>query len=156
MPTQDPAAHANRRRINAVHATRKMGMRKRTRNIIGIIIIIGVLAFLISSSVIDSYKYYYTVDEVLKKSDELAGKDIKMAGSVKDKSIIMKKSEAGCSFVLSGDSGEMAVDYKGQVPDTFKNNIPVVVEGRFYPDKGMKAVSLLTKCASKYEEKVKN
>jgi len=129
-------------------------MKKRTRNIIGILVILSVLAFLITSSIINSYKYYHTVDEVALKLSEFTGKDIKLAGSVKKGSVLLRKSESGCDFVIVGEKAEIPVSYRGQVPDTFKDEIPVVVEGRIKEDGSFRAEALLTKCASKYEEKL--
>lgn len=129
-------------------------MNKKKKNIAGIIIIVVVLGLLITTSIMNSYKYYYTVDEALEKYSELSSKDIKLAGSVKDGTVKLKEQGRGCVFVLSGEASEITIDYTGQVPDTFTAKVPVVVEGELLSREDFKAYSLLTKCASKYEEKL--
>ena len=130
-------------------------MKRKTRNIVGTLIILVVFGFLLSTSIRNSYKYYYTVEEAISKSKELSGKEIKIAGIVKKGSVSLKKGESALSFILAGTNKELKVDYKGQIPDTFKEETPVVIEGKFSSDTEFNARVLLTKCASKYEEKLK-
>ncbi len=129
-------------------------MKRKNRNIAGIIIIAAVLMFLITTSIVKSYKYYYTVDEALGKYNVLMGKDIKIAGDVKKGSISSKGVESGVYFTIVGNESELSVNYNGQVPDTFKEEIPVVLEGRLGENSSFTADSLLTKCASRYESKL--
>jgi cytochrome c-type biogenesis protein CcmE len=129
-------------------------MKRRTRNIIGAVIIAAVLIALVLTSIFNSYKYYHTVDEVVENYSELKDIDIKIAGDVKEGSVSGKGVEAGAEFILTGKAHEIAVDYSGQVPDTFKEGMPVVVEGRLKNSGLFTAYSLLTKCASRYEAKL--
>ena len=46
----------------------------------------------------------------------------------------------------------MFVDYKGVVPDTFKDGAEVIVEGSVLSDGSFKARVLMTKCPSKYQK----
>ena len=43
------------------------------------------------------------------------------------------------------------VVYRGLAPDTFTDDVDVVVEGRLEPDGTFRATSLLAKCGSRYE-----
>ena len=46
----------------------------------------------------------------------------------------------------------LPVTYQGIIPDTFKENAEVVVEGFYHPQKTVfRATTLLAKCPSKYE-----
>ena len=50
----------------------------------------------------------------------------------------------------------LRVQFKGALPDTFKEDVEVIVEGRFTPDgQVFVAKTLVTKCPSKYEEQSK-
>jgi cytochrome c-type biogenesis protein CcmE len=43
------------------------------------------------------------------------------------------------------------VVYRGLAPDTFTDDVDVVVEGRLMPDGTFRATTLLAKCGSRYE-----
>jgi cytochrome c-type biogenesis protein CcmE len=46
------------------------------------------------------------------------------------------------------------VNYKGALPDTFKEGAEVVVTGTLHESGTMAATDVLAKCASRYEEKL--
>jgi cytochrome c-type biogenesis protein CcmE len=55
-------------------------------------------------------------------------------------------------FVMTEGGATLPVRYTGIVPDTFKDEAEVVVEGVLNPDKAsFQAHTLLAKCPSKYE-----
>jgi cytochrome c-type biogenesis protein CcmE len=54
-------------------------------------------------------------------------------------------------FDLRGDAARLPVEYRGAIPEMFRVDRQVIVEGRMGDDGVFHADVLLTKCASKYE-----
>ena len=99
--------------------------------------------------------YYLTVDELLARGAAAYGEDVRLSGkvlpdSVEDDpatntlrfSIADKKNTAGTSI---------PVVYSGVVPDAFKADADVVLEGKLTTAGAFEADNLLVKCPSKYQ-----
>lgn len=118
-------------------------------------LIFGSIGYLMWSGVSDSMIYYYTVSEVCERGEELTGKGIRVSGHVQPGSIVRGDAGSQVAFVVFERDAEKAIDvtYRGVIPDTFKDNAEVVVEGTFDPSaRHFEATTLLAKCPSKYEE----
>lgn len=123
--------------------------------LVGFLIIIGALVYLGAMVFQSSLQYYVTVSEFLATPEKYRGKTLKVAGKVKDGSIL--KSGEGTPvihFTITDSGGDLAVVYAGLVPDTFKAGGDVVATGKMAPDGHFQASHILAKCASKYEAKV--
>jgi cytochrome c-type biogenesis protein CcmE len=96
----------------------------------------------------DASQYYMTVSEFQENPGKYEGKRLRLAGKVKPGSI--ESSNNLHRFVVEDLGREIPVTYQGLVPDTFKEGVEVVVEGRGgrIP---FEAQSLMAKCASKYQ-----
>ncbi|MDQ3328969.1 MAG: cytochrome c maturation protein CcmE, partial [Chloroflexota bacterium] len=55
------------------------------------------------------------------------------------------------TFTAADDTGRVQVTYGGVVPDIFKDNVEVVLEGSYGSDRVFNADTLLAKCPSKFE-----
>ena len=98
--------------------------------------------------------YYYTVSEVQSKGEELAGMGIRISGHVQPGSISPSADGTVVDFEIYEKSTgrSLEITYSGLIPDTFKDNAEVVVEGVYSPsDPAFNASTLLAKCPSKYE-----
>ena len=96
--------------------------------------------------------YYLTVDELLARNDAAYGERVRVMGKVEDGSLVKSSETNTYRFaVTGGDSASLPVVYSGMVPDTFKQNADVVVEGSLTRAGTFEADSLLVKCSSKYE-----
>ncbi len=126
--------------------------------IVLISIIFGALViYMMFSSLKETTVYYHTVSEVLNKQIHGNPDGIRVSGVVKEGSI--KKVNDSNLYLFSildnSTKKELKVKYKGIVPDNFKDNAPVVVEGKMDYDKNIFfANTILLKCPSKYEKKV--
>ena len=97
----------------------------------------------------ETFQYYMTVSEYLESPSKYEGRKLKLAGRVKKDSL---RSEGDRHrFVVEDQGKEIAVNYQGLAPDTFKEGVEVVVEGRGPQIPPFVAESLMAKCASKYE-----
>lgn len=102
--------------------------------------------------------YYQTTSEFLASADEYVGRNVRINGKVVAGSIVRQEVSATnnlpvIDFVI-GDtlSAHVPVRYIGTtVPDAFRAEADVVVEGRFGENGVLDAKRLLAKCPSKYE-----
>ena len=135
--------------------------RKKTKFMAGLTVIVICLLYLVVSGFQKSAMYYFTVTELEAREADFVGKQIKLAGKVVPGSIRKDGRDLTIQFQIweplegSPDafSGQRSVRYKGIVPDTFKDDADVVLEGRVGPDGTFHAEVLLAKCPSKYEGK---
>src|SRR5688500_4319436 len=105
----------------------------------------GVLLY---STLGESAQYYKHVDEVMVQPDAWYGKPLQVHGYAKD--IRRKRDSLDYSFEMHSNGQVLRATYTGIVPDTFKNDSEVVLEGRLGPD-GFHATGVTAKCPSKYE-----
>jgi len=94
-------------------------------------------------------QYYMTVSEYVGNEAKYEGRKIKLAGIVKLGSLEVNADHY--EFVVEDLGKSIAVSYIGLAPDTFKEGVEVVVEGRAKNEAVFEANYLMAKCASKYE-----
>ena len=90
----------------------------------------------------------------MEKSENLSDRGIRISGHVSPGTIVSDTTQAKVEFtVFERESGStLPVVYQGIIPDTFKDNAEVVVEGRYHTEGNLfEANVLLAKCPSKYE-----
>ena len=120
--------------------------------LIGGIILFLAIGYLGYTGFVSSATYYYEVNEFLGQSDMLVGQSIRVNGTVVPGTIEQDAGGLGIKFVIKDVelSATMPVVYRGAVPDTFKADNDVVVEGKYTAEGTFEASNILTKCASKY------
>ncbi|MBI4445292.1 MAG: cytochrome c maturation protein CcmE [Acidobacteria bacterium] len=126
----------------------------KTRFVIAILLIVGSVAYLMFSGVKNSMVYYYGLSELHAKSTELAGSGVRLTGLVSAGTIERDNLSSTVNFSLYEKSSgkSMPIRYQGVIPDTFKDDAEVVVEGVYRPEESyFLATTLLAKCPSKYE-----
>jgi cytochrome c-type biogenesis protein CcmE len=126
-------------------------MNGKTALVASLLVIVAALGFLIYTGLSSNIVYYYHVDEFLPKAASLQGETIKVNGKVQKGSI--RKAQMDYSFAIHGAPQNVVnVNYHGVVPDTFKDDSDVVVEGTYDSTaKQFHATNLLAKCPTKYE-----
>lgn len=124
-------------------------MKRRKFIILGVIIFVAV-GYLAYQGFAGAATYYYTVSEVLEKGSSVYGEKVRVNGEVTPGSL----QEAGGSkvkFTIKDDNKTLPVLVsKGAIPDTFTTADEVVVEGSMDSTGTFQAISILTKCPSKY------
>jgi cytochrome c-type biogenesis protein CcmE len=117
---------------------------------IGLTGLVLTIAFgaLLYSTLGESAQYYKHVDEVMVQPEAWYGKPLQVHGFAKD--IRRKRDSLDYSFEMHNNGHVVHASYSGIVPDTFKNDSEVVLEGTLGPD-GFHATSMTAKCPSKYE-----
>jgi cytochrome c-type biogenesis protein CcmE len=120
---------------------------------IGLTSVVLVLAFggLLYSTLGESAQYYKHVEEVMVQPDGWYGKPLQIHGFARD--IRRKRDSLDYSFEMHSKGHTVRATYTGIVPDTFKNDSEVVLQGELTPN-GFHATSMTAKCPSKYEPQV--
>jgi len=108
------------------------------------------LGYLFVSGMKSSMVYYLTLEE-LSATPPQFGEGVRLAGWVKDGSIVGSALDGEISFTIKDGNRELPVRYVGLVPDTFEGGGEVVVEGIFKGQPVFEAATMLAKCPSKYE-----
>lgn len=117
-------------------------------------LIVGGICYLMFSGINRSMVYYYTLTELSEQSASLSGQGVRISGFVRPGSIDRDKNGSRVQFEVyeKSTNQEIPVVYSGIIPDTFKDNAEVVVEGIYDPSSPtFTANTLLAKCPSKYE-----
>ena len=95
--------------------------------------------------------YYLQVDAFLADS-QFHSQRVRLHGKVGQDNLVVQDGGLTTNFQLLGQRSILPVVYTGAVPDLFKPDCEVVVEGLLGSDGVFKADQLLTKCASKYDQ----
>jgi len=114
--------------------------------IAGLVIAFLVIGFAVKA--IDGMvTYYVTADEFVNNRADFEGKRMKVAG----KATQLVQNGDIYNFTVTYNEKSFPVRYQGLAPDTFKNDVDVVVEGRAQSQETFEASVVMAKCASKYE-----
>jgi cytochrome c-type biogenesis protein CcmE len=123
----------------------------RVRFLIGLVVILGAVSVLVARGAKNAAVYYIEVSELVAKP---AGADLdglRVRGTVVPGTIV--QSEMELRFEMTDGSTNIPVTYRGVVPDTFKEEGEVVVEGTMASG-AFQASFLMAKCPSKYEAEI--
>ncbi len=124
--------------------------RQRGKVLIGGAIILGGIGALIVYSFNQNLVYDHSVSEFL-ADPALQRSNCRIYGKVQEGSVRRETDGIGVSFAVTDGEQSVPVVYGREVPDTFKENGDVVVEGTLDAHGVFKAHNLLAKCPSKYE-----
>jgi len=124
--------------------------RKRLQLLVGGFIILSGLCGLIVYSFNQSLVYDHSVAEYL-ADPSLKASNCRIYGKVQPDSVVRHPDGIGVSFAVTDGRQAVPVRFAREVPDTFKENGDVVVEGTLDGQGVFQAHQLLAKCPSKYE-----
>lgn len=133
-------------------------MRRDHRFFVGLTGVAAVVGYLMWTGISDTMVYYLTPAELLARVEADASYHdvgLKVSGRVLAGSHEAVRGEALFHrFVvtdLDNEAIRIATEYRGILPDTFVDEVEVVLEGRYRPDGVFEATVVLTKCGSRYE-----
>lgn len=132
-------------------------MRKNGRFLIGLVGVAAVVTYLVWTGVSDTMVYYLTPTELIAKVDadpSFHDVGVKVSGRVVEGSYEGPGEELVHRFRvhdLEHDDVSFPVVYRDVIPDTFSEDMEVVLEGRFTTAGVFEATTVLTKCGSRYE-----
>ena len=127
-------------------------MFKKKRFLIGGLIIILAIVYLGYTGYESSATYYYTVSELTGMKASLDGETVRVNGHVAAGSVVQDTKERILEFTILDVEGadSLPVVYQGIVPDTFKVDTEIVIEGNLDSTGVFQANNIITKCPSKY------
>jgi len=112
------------------------------------------MGYLMYSGISDTGVYYRTVSEVLDQASIFDGQSLRISGEVVDGTIQYDQENLVLSFSVrdtENDRVTMRASYQGVMPDAFKEDVEVILEGSYSQyDNLFNATILLAKCPSKY------
>ncbi|HEX9885404.1 MAG TPA: cytochrome c maturation protein CcmE [Longimicrobiales bacterium] len=130
---------------------------KNTRFMVGLVGVALVVTYLAWTGISDTMVYYLTPAELMARVDSdptFAGVGVKVSGKVVPGSYVKAQGELLHSFRvrdIENESVTFPVEFRDVIPDTFNEDMDVVLEGRFDDAGVFQATTLLTKCGSRYE-----
>ena len=129
-------------------------MRARTKFLLGASLVVGTVGYLMASGIKDTGVYFVTPSELAAKvstDPSIRNVGVKMGARVVHGSIERDVAAQTITFQVTDGETTYPVIYRGLAPDTFTDDVDVVVEGRLMPDGTFRATTLLAKCGSRYE-----
>lgn len=117
------------------------------------VLVVGTVGFLMASGIKETGVYFLTPTELAAKiSADPSFHDVgvKMGAKVVSGTIERDVASQTIRFQVTDGQVTYPVVYRGLAPDTFTDDVDVVVEGRLQPDGTFRATTLLAKCGSRY------
>ncbi|NOY39105.1 MAG: cytochrome c maturation protein CcmE [Nitrospirae bacterium] len=126
------------------------------KTVIAVMLIVAGVGFLIYKGVSETGVYYLTVNEVIAADPEsFNDRGIRVSGKVVEGSTNYNQRDLLLTFTvrdLDDETKTMKVTYTGVVPDAFKPDVEVILEGSYDRESNtFSATTLLAKCPSKYK-----
>ncbi len=129
-------------------------MRAGTKFIIGGALVLGTVGYLMATGIKETGVYYLTPSELASRVQadrSFYNVGVKMGARVVKGSITRDVATQTITFRATDGQNTWPVTYRGLAPDTFTDEVDVVVEGRLQSDGVFHATTLLAKCGSRYE-----
>jgi cytochrome c-type biogenesis protein CcmE len=155
------------------------GSASRAKFLVGGLLIVTAVVYLIVSSTRASAQYFLTVDELVARSDEVLGRDLRLSGAVLGETVEYDADTLTLEFIIAhvpGDNDEIEaqgglaealhaavmdptrtripVVYNGPKPDLLRHEAQAIMTGQIGEDGVFYADELLLKCPTRYEESV--
>ncbi len=129
-------------------------MHPRIKFLIAAVLVAGTVGYLMASGIKDTGMYFLTPTELAHRvaaDPSFRNVGVKVGARVVHGSIQRDVASQTITFRVTDGMESFPVIYRGLAPDTFTDDVDVVVEGRLLPDGTFRATTLLAKCGSKYE-----
>ncbi|HEX9690929.1 MAG TPA: cytochrome c maturation protein CcmE [Gemmatimonadales bacterium] len=129
-------------------------MTAKSKFLLGAGLVVVTVGYLMATGIKDTGVYFVTPSELAARVSEdpsFHNVGVKMGARVVSGTIERDVGTQTITFVVTDGEQTYPVVYRGLAPDTFTDDVDVVVEGRLGPDGTFRATTLLAKCGSRYE-----
>jgi len=99
--------------------------------VVALLISGSALAFIAYGSLGDNMVYYMEPTELVEKGEEAYGKSVRLGGFVKLGTVEWDEDDKDLKFTVSDNKNDVKVHFSGSLPEMFRENIGVVLEGSF-------------------------
>ena len=124
---------------------------KKKKFLIGGLILFLAIAYLGFMGFRSSASYYFTVSELMAQGSIPPTQSVRVNGKVLAGSVEQRSSDLSMNFTVTEGGKNLPVVYSGVVPDTFRPDGDIVVEGTLGAGGIFQAKTLMPKCPSKYK-----
>ena len=123
----------------------------KTRLILVLAVMALSLGYLLYSALGNNGRYYLTVSEFFEDDSNMAGRPVRVVGTLAPGSHVIPQGTLDHSFALMEGENMLGAFYSGVLPDLFDNeHSEIVLEGQ-YQGGAFQAESVIVKCPSKYQ-----
>ncbi len=155
MVGKDLSANAIRGVSAVPRPQRPQPLLQRKRVLIPALAVIAAMSYLGYVAFSGAAMYYLSVDELMARGAAAYGDELRVSGHVLPNSVTKDAATNTMQFVIrdkdSSSGNSVPVVYSGVVPDAFKDDANVVLEGKLAANGTFEANNLLVKCPSKYQ-----
>lgn len=124
--------------------------RRRTRYLVGGLVILLSLGYLIYGGLEDTLVYFLTPAELQAKGSEAVGQRLRLGGMVMKDSVRWDPQTLQLNFMLTDGEAQIPVQHRGTPPDLFGEGRGAVVEGTFTEQGIFQAKTILAKHSEEY------
>ena len=117
---------------------------------LGVLVAAAIIGFMMMDGA-DSQTYFYTVDEAVALGPDLVGKTVRIKGTVEPGTVVGAPGTLARKFSVTEKGKSIKVSYDRAMPDTFDDNVEVVIQGTVNDDMVVEADEVMVKCPSRYE-----
>jgi cytochrome c-type biogenesis protein CcmE len=153
-PESPDAAHPLDLSPRQVTTVTPVGARRKKRKwAAGVVLafVLAAIALILFEGLSNASVYFCNANEVGKRAECSTTKRFRLQGTV-DAGSIQKDNGDVKAFTVSYDGATIPVRYSGDPGGIFKENIPVVIEGRMGPDGTFLGDRILVKHTEQYRE----
>lgn len=106
--------------------------------------LLGIAVALVLTAFEDNLVFFFSPSDVMAQEID-PERRIRIGGLVEDGSVVTSSDGLDTRFRVTDGANALAVTYKGQLPDLFREGQGVVIEGRLQPDGVFRADEVLAK-----------
>ncbi len=129
-------------------------MTPKAKFVLGAGLVTLTVGFLMAEGIKDTGVYFLRPAELAERvatDSSMYNVGIRVGGNVFPGSIKRNVATQTLKFEITDGEVAFPVTYQGLAPDTFTDDVEVVVEGRLLPEGTIHATTVLAKCGSRYE-----
>ncbi len=116
----------------------------------GAFVLVAAISYLAIAGVKKGWVYFLPLDQYV-NDPSYQSRRVRLNGKVAAGNLIIDRAGLVADFNMKGTKEQLHVVYCGVIPDMFRADHEIVVEGQMGADHVFHADVLMTKCASKYE-----
>ena len=123
---------------------------KRRTVMVGAVVILTVFGWLLFGGLRENVVFFLTPQELLARGNEGMGVPVRLGGLVKPGSVTWDAKTLDLRFTVTDGAREVNVHSTGAPPQMFRDNMGVIVEGRYGTGGVFRATNLMIKHSNEY------